>query len=127
MPRKKKVDGDVNQESLKDSNETTPNSDIYSMPKDEFNNFLVSICDTPFWHALNRFAQERNYELISLLGYIDSYKNPHDMSKTQGKREGEFDFINHVNELVKRKNMTPEDISALEEAEAKSMGNYTKY
>jgi len=32
-----------------------------------------------------------------------------------------------VNELVKRKNMTPEDLLALEEAEAKSMGNYTKY
>lgn len=71
------------------------------MNEETMNQLILELSETSMYQAILNYIFMRNQLISDALGSIDPFKNPTELARGQGRREGLFDLRDHV-ELLKK-------------------------
>ena len=84
------------------------------MSVEEMENLLIELQDTNYWQAIKKYTDHRIALTIASLATLDAFKQPNDVSKAQGCRNGLMDIGQFIN-------MTKDNRKKAEKAEEKKV------
>lgn len=74
----------------------------YEQMTDEvMNQYLLELHGSQIYNAILNYIFKRDQLVTDTLHSIDPFKNPTDLARSQGRREGLFDLRDHVEMLKK--------------------------
>jgi len=76
--------------------ENLPITDIEDMGNDEMTQLLIELSDTNYWVAIKKFARSMDAHIVNSLVSLDPFKNPTDVARNQGMRNGIYNLENWI-------------------------------
>ena len=83
------------QKNVEDQNPKDADKDMLDL--------LVTLKGTPYWAAIKRYNQQRDYMVSQSLRYIDPFKETTQLARIQGIVIGLLDLENGINEEIGRR------------------------
>ena len=78
--------------------------DLEDLSNEQMVDLLIELSGTSYWHAIKKFVRNMDSHIINSLISIDPFKNPTEMARSQGMRNGLYSLENWaVIENKKRK------------------------